>query len=66
MVELQVKQEVFEVVIVWYLDSQLSVQSVSITTKVVISNPTHGEEYSVEHNVIVCQWLASIMKIPIY
>jgi len=55
MVELQLKQGVIVVVIVWYLDLQLSVQSVSITTKVVISNPTHGEGYSVEHNVIVCQ-----------
>ena len=31
------------VVIVWYLDLQLPVQSVPITTKIVISNPVHGE-----------------------
>jgi hypothetical protein len=30
-------------VIVWYVDLQLPVQSVPITTKVVSSNPIHGE-----------------------
>jgi hypothetical protein len=28
------------------------VQSVTITTKVVSSNPSHGEVYSIQHNVI--------------
>jgi hypothetical protein len=40
------------VVIVWYLDLQLPVQSVPITTKVVSLNPVHGEVYSIEHYVI--------------
>ena len=40
------------VVIIWYLDIQLSVQSVSIATKVVSSNPDHGEVYSIQHYVI--------------
>jgi hypothetical protein len=40
------------VVIVWYLDLQLPVQSVPITTKAVSSNPTHGEVYSIQHYVI--------------
>jgi len=40
------------VVIVWYLDLQLPVQSVSITTKVVSSNPVHGEVYLAQHYVI--------------
>ena len=40
------------VVIVWYLDLQLHVQSVPITTKVVSSNPVHGEVYSIQHYVI--------------
>ena len=40
------------VVIVWQLDLQLPVQSVSITTKVVSSNPVHGEVYSIQHYVI--------------
>jgi hypothetical protein len=31
---------------------QLSVQSVPITTKVVSSNPAHGEVYSIQLNVI--------------
>ena len=31
---------------------QLPKQSVSITTKVVSSNPAHGEEYSKQHYVI--------------
>jgi hypothetical protein len=34
-------------VIVWYLDLQLPVQSVPITTKVVSSNHVHGEMYSI-------------------
>ena len=32
-----------------WLDLQLPVQSVSITTKVVSSNPAHGEVYSIQH-----------------
>ena len=40
------------VVIVWYLDLQLPVQSVPITTKVVSSNPVHGEVYSIQHYMI--------------
>ena len=39
------------VVIVWQLDLQLPVQSVPITTKVVSSNPTHGEVFTVEQSV---------------
>jgi D-mannonate dehydratase len=34
------------------LDLQLSLQSVPITTKVVSSNPVHGEVYSIQHYVI--------------
>ena len=40
------------VVIVWQLDLQLPIQSVAITTKVVSSNPAHGEVYSIQHYVI--------------
>jgi hypothetical protein len=40
------------VMIVWKLDLQLPVQSVPITTKVVSSNPVHGEVYSIQHFVI--------------
>ena len=40
------------VIIVWQLDLQLPVQSVPITTKVVSSNPLHGEVYSVQHYVM--------------
>jgi hypothetical protein len=41
------------VVIVWWLDLQLPVQSVLPTnTKVVSSNPAHGELYSIQHYVI--------------
>jgi hypothetical protein len=39
-------------VIVWWLDFQLPVQSVPITTNVVSSNPVHGEVYSIQHYVI--------------
>jgi hypothetical protein len=41
------------VVIVWLLDLLLPVQSVHITTKVEILNPTHGKVYSVQHYVIM-------------
>jgi hypothetical protein len=40
------------VVVVWYLVLQLFVQSVSITTAVVNSNPVYGEVYSIQHYVI--------------
>ena len=40
------------VVIVWQLDLQLPVQSEPITTKVVSSNPVHGEVYSIQYYVI--------------
>jgi hypothetical protein len=39
-------------VIVWWLDLQLPLQLVPITTKVVSSNLTHGEVYSIQHYVI--------------
>ena len=32
---------------------QLSMQSVHITTKIVSSNPAHGEVYSIQHYVIM-------------
>ena len=38
--------------IVWYLDLQLPVQLVPITTEVVSLNPVHGEVYSIQHYVI--------------
>ena len=40
------------VMIVWQLDLQLHVQSVYITTLVLISNPAHGEVYSIQQYVI--------------
>ena len=40
------------VMIIWYLDLQLPMQSVHITTKVVSLNPAHGEVYSIQHYVI--------------
>jgi hypothetical protein len=40
------------VVIVRWLDLQLPVQSVPITTKVVSSYPVQGEVYSIQHYVI--------------
>ena len=46
------------VVIVWLLDLQLHVQSVSITTKVVSLKPAYGEVYWI-HYVTVCQWPAT-------
>jgi len=40
------------VVIVWYLDLQLPMQSVPITTDVVSSTSVHGEVYSIQHYMI--------------
>jgi hypothetical protein len=40
------------VVIAWWLDLQLPVQSMLFTTKVVSSNPVHSELYSMQHYVI--------------
>ena len=40
------------VVIAWWLDLQLPVQSVHITTKIVSSKPIHGEVYLLLLNVI--------------
>jgi hypothetical protein len=39
-------------VIVWSMDLQLPMQSVSITTNVVSSNLAHGEVYPIQHCVI--------------
>ena len=36
----------------WYLELQLTMQSVPITTNVVSSNPVYGEVYSIKHYVI--------------
>ena len=40
------------VMILWLLNFQLPVQSVTITTKVMSSNPVHGEVCSIQHYVI--------------
>ena len=47
------------VTILWQLDLQLTVQSVSIHTKVVSSNPVHGEVLDTTLCDKVCQWLAT-------
>jgi len=47
-------------VITWYLGLHLPVQSVPITTKIVISNTAHREVYSIQQYVIkVYHWLAT-------
>jgi hypothetical protein len=43
------------------VDLQLPVQSVSITTKVVSSNPVHGEVYSIQHYVI--QFVSDLLQV---
>ena len=40
------------VVVIWYLDLQLPVQSEPITTKIMSSNALHGEVYSIQHYLI--------------
>ena len=46
------------VVIVWELDLLQPMQLVPITTKILSSNPPHGEMYSIQHYVIkfVSDW----------
>jgi hypothetical protein len=39
-------------VIVWYLDLQLPMQSVPTTTKIVSLNPAHGKVYPIQYYVI--------------
>ena len=39
------------VVITWFLDLQLPVQSMPSKTKVVSSNPAHAEVYTIQHHV---------------
>jgi hypothetical protein len=55
----QIENEAVLIEIVWYLDWQLPVQSVPITTKAVSSNPVHSEVYLIQHYVIkfVCDLL---------
>jgi hypothetical protein len=40
------------VIFLWYLDLQLLMQSVPITTKVASSNPDHCSVYFIQHYVI--------------
>ena len=40
------------VVIVYYLDLELPMQSVPMTPEVVSSNPVHGKVYSIQHYVM--------------
>ena len=46
------KVSIYMVMIVCWLDLQLTMQSVPITTNVVSLNPAHGEVYSIQHYVI--------------
>ena len=48
----QLANETVVVIIISQSDLQIPVQSVPITTKVVISNPAHGQMYSIQHYVI--------------
>ena len=51
------------VVIAWWLDLQLPVQSVPITTKVVSSNPVHGEVYSIQHYVSDLRQVGGFLRV---
>ena len=51
LIQITVSREV-KVVIVRQLDLQLPLQSVSIATKVVSSNPAYSEVYSIQHYLI--------------
>ena len=58
------------VVIVWQLDLQLPMQSLSvpITTNVVLSGPIHDEVYSIQHYVITfvgdLQQVSGFLRFP--
>ena len=52
-----------QVVIVLQLNLQLPVQSVPITTKVVSSNPAHGEVYSLQLRVYVINYVSDLGQI---
>ena len=51
------------VMIVWWLDLQLPVQSVSITTNVVSSYPVHDEVYSIQHYVIKLKFVSDLRQV---
>ena len=59
------------IVIIWYLDLQLHVHLVPITTKFVSLNPAHGKVYLIQHYVIkfvsdlyqVCNFL-QVLQFP--
>jgi hypothetical protein len=50
--DLQMIQRAVIVVTAWYMDLQLPVQSVPITTNVESSNPAHGMVFSIQHYVL--------------
>ena len=49
---LKVVLSTITVVIVWQFDLQLTVQSAPIITKIMSSNPAHGQIYSIQHYVM--------------
>jgi hypothetical protein len=51
-------------VIVWLLDLQLPVQSVTMTTNVVSSNPVHAEVYSIQHYVI--KFVSDLRQVSVF
>jgi hypothetical protein len=51
------------VVIVWWMDFQLPMPLVAITTNVVSLNTAHGEVYSIQHYVIM---FVSDLQLPKY
>ena len=51
-------------VIVWWLDLQLPLQSLPITTKIVSSNPAHAEVYSIQHYVI--KFVSDLRQVSVF
>ena len=52
-------------IIVWKLDLQLLMQSVPITTKVMSSNPAHGEVFSIQHYVNIVEITDILLKVAL-
>jgi hypothetical protein len=58
------------VMIIWWSELQLPMQSVPITTNVVSSNPVHGEVHSIQHYVIQfvsdLQQVSDFLRVPLF
>ena len=64
LLKIQLRMLVWYKVKVMIYDFQLPMQSVSITTKVVSSNPVHGEVYSIQHYVL--KFVSNLWQVGVF